>query len=47
MGLLRAVAGAPPVDALRMVCATLSLDLAADGPIRLISMTPLCCIGWP
>jgi len=33
MRLLRAAAGAPPVDALRMACATLSLDLANPDDI--------------
>jgi citrate synthase len=33
MGLVRAAAGAPPVDALRMACATLSLDLANPNDI--------------
>jgi len=33
MGLLRAAASAPPVDALRMACATLSLDLARPDDI--------------
>ena len=33
MGLVRAAAGAPPVDALRMACATLSLDLTNPNDI--------------
>lgn len=33
MGLVRAAAGAPPVDALRMACATLSLDLTDPNDI--------------
>jgi citrate synthase len=33
MGVLRAAAGAPPVDALRMACATLSLDLPDPNAI--------------